>query len=252
MFLAQNLILLGVFFTIPLYLQVVQGFDAFETGLRMLPVSIAMLLLASAGPRFATRWAPRTIVRAGLALLAIAVVLLLGTIDPEIDDAAFAVAMTVFGAGLGLIASQLGNVVQSSVGERDRSEAGGLQFTAQQLGAALGTALIGAVLISGLINSFSTNVADHPEISADVSRQVGVRLEGQVSFVSADQVRTAAAEAGLDDASTDAVVSSYEDAQLRALKTALLVAGFVVLGSFAGTRNLPSEPLGQQSAAVVS
>jgi EmrB/QacA subfamily drug resistance transporter len=130
MFTAQNLILLGVFFTIPLYLQVVQGFDAFETGVRMLPVSIAMLLLASLGPRLASRWPPRAIVRGGLALLAIAVVFLLATIDPEIDDTAFAVAMTAFGAGLGLIASQLGNVVQSSVGERDRSEAGGLQFTA--------------------------------------------------------------------------------------------------------------------------
>jgi predicted MFS family arabinose efflux permease len=172
---AQNLILLGVFFTIPLYLQVVQGFDAFETGVRMLPVSIAMLVLASAGPRFANRSAPRAIVRAGLTLLAIAVVLLLGTIDPEIDDSAFAFAMTVFGAGLGLIASQLGNVVQSSVGERDRSEAGGLQFTAQQLGASLGTAVIGAVLITGLITSFSSKVADDPQISDEVSQQVGIR-----------------------------------------------------------------------------
>jgi Na+/melibiose symporter-like transporter len=248
MFTAQNLILLGVFFTIPLYLQVVQGFDAFETGVRMLPVSIAMLLLASLGPRFASRWSPRAIVRAGLVLLAVAVVFLLGTIDPEIDDTAFAVAMTAFGAGLGLIASQLGNVVQSSVGERDRSEAGGLQFTAQQLGAALGTAVIGAVLITGLINAFSTNVADDPAISDEVSQEVGIRLQGSVSFVSADDVRAAATEEGLHDATIQAVVSSYEDAQLRALKTALLVAGFIVLGAFAGTRHLPTKPPAQQAA----
>ena len=43
MLLSQNLILLGLFFAIPLYLQVVQGFDAFQTGLRLLPVSITML-----------------------------------------------------------------------------------------------------------------------------------------------------------------------------------------------------------------
>jgi EmrB/QacA subfamily drug resistance transporter len=243
MFLAQNLILMGVFFTIPLYLQVVQGFDAFETGLRMLPVSVAMLLTAVVGARLATRIAPRTIVRAGLTLLLVSVILLLSTIDPEIDSFWFGMAMAVLGTGLGLIASQLGNVVQSAVGDRDRSEAGGLQFTAQQLGAALGTALIGAVLISGLITGFTTNVSDNPQISGEVSQEVGVRVEGQVSFVSADQVRVAADEAGLDAPEADAVVVAYEDAQLRALKTALLVAGFIVVAAFAGTRKLPDRIL---------
>ena len=162
MFCAQNLILMGIFFTIPLYLQVVQGFDAFETGLRMLPVSIAMLITAGVGARLSARWAPRAIVRAGLAFVLVAVIMLLSTIDPQIDDTSFAVAMAVLGVGFGLIASQLGNVVQSEVGDRDRSEAGGLQYTSQQLGAALGTALIGAVLITGLINSFGENVADQP------------------------------------------------------------------------------------------
>ena len=73
MFLAQNLILMGIFFCVPLYLQIVQGFDALETGVRMLPVSITMLITADAGSALASRWAPRTIVRAGLALLLVAV-----------------------------------------------------------------------------------------------------------------------------------------------------------------------------------
>ena len=241
MFCAQNLILMGIFFTIPLYLQVVQGFDAFETGLRMLPVSIAMLITAGVGARLSARWAPRAIVRAGLAFVLVAVIMLLSTIDPQIDDTSFAVAMAVLGVGFGLIASQLGNVVQSEVGDRDRSEAGGLQYTSQQLGAALGTALIGAVLITGLINAFGDNVATNPEVSAEVSQEVGVRLEGQVSFVSADEVEAAAVEEGLDDSEVEAVVDDYSEAQLRALKTALLFAGFITLGSFAGTRNLPRE-----------
>ena len=58
--------------------------------------------------------------------------------------------MGVLGAGIGLVISQLGNVVQSSVGDDDRSEAGGLQNTAQQLGSSMGTALLGAIVITGL------------------------------------------------------------------------------------------------------
>ena len=124
----------------------------------------------------------------------------------------------------------------------DRSEAGGLQFTAQQFGAAVGTALIGAVLITGLITAFSSKISSDSRISADVNQQVGVRLEGQVSFVSTDQVRSAAEEAGIEPATTDALVSNYADAQLKALKTALLAAGFIVLASFFTTGSLPSRP----------
>ena len=73
--------------------------------------------------------------------------------------------MGVLGVGMGLIVSQLGNVVQSAVGDTDRSEAGGLQNTAQQLGSSLGTALLGAIVISGLIARFSDNIAADPRIS---------------------------------------------------------------------------------------
>jgi EmrB/QacA subfamily drug resistance transporter len=249
MFLAQNAILMGIFFTVPLYLQIVQGYDAFETGVRMLPVSITMLVTAMGASRFAGRWSARTIVRAGLAMLLLATILLIATIKPHINTAGFAISMAVIGIGMGLIASQLANAVQSAVTDSDRSEAGGLQYTAQQLGAALGTALIGAVLITGLITAFSSKVEDNPRISADVSQQVGVRLEGQVSFVDSDQVRAAATDAGLDPATTDAIVESYSDAQLRALKTALLAAGFIVLASFFFTGPLPSRPADETAAA---
>ncbi len=253
MFCAQNLILLGIFFTIPLYLQVVQGFDAFETGLRMLPVSIGMLLTGAIGGRVSSRIAPRRIVRTGLVVTLLAVVLLLGTIDPAIDDLAFGVAMSALGLGMGLVVSQLGNAVQSAVGESERSEAGGLQYTSQQFGAALGTALIGAVLISGLIGAFSDSVESDSSIGAEAKAEVGIRLEGDVSFVSAAQIETAAEDFGVTEEEATALVENYEDSQLRALKTALLAAGFIVLISLAGTRNLPREPLaddGAQAAAA--
>jgi MFS family permease len=250
MFVAQNAILLGIFFTVPLYLQVVQGYDAFKTGVQMLPVSIAMLVTAMGASRLASRWSARTIVRAGLVMLLVATAILIGTIDPKINTTSFAVAMAAIGIGMGLIVSQLGNVAQSAVTDADRREAGGLQFTAQQFGAALGTALIGAVLITGLISSFSSNISSDPRISADVNQQVGVRLQGQVSFVSTDQVRTAAEDAGIDPATTDALVSNYADAQLRALKTALLAAGFIVLASFFTTGALPSRPFDASPGAA--
>jgi EmrB/QacA subfamily drug resistance transporter len=240
-FLFQNLILMGVFFAIPLYLQVVQGFDAFQTGVRMLPVSVTLFVTALIGARLAGRYPARTIVRSGLALLLAACLLLLATIKPQIETVPFAIAMAVLGIGMGLIVSQLGNVVQSAVGDEDRSEAGGLQFTAQQLGASLGTALIGAIVISGLIAGFSGKVSEDPRISSEVKQQVGIKLEGNVSFVSIDQVQAAADDAGLDKQTADAITESYAEAQLTALKTGLLIAGLLVCAAFFATRGLPSE-----------
>jgi EmrB/QacA subfamily drug resistance transporter len=241
MLLAQNLILMGIFFTVPLFLQIVQGLDALETGVRMLPASVGLFLAALAGSALARRFPAKTLVRAGLAIVLVATGMLLGTIEPELDNGDFLAAMGVLGIGMGLIVSQLGNVVQSAVSDRDRSEAGGLQFTAQQLGSSLGTALLGAIVISGLLASFSAKVADHPEISRGVKSQVEVRLSSGGSFVSADEVERSADAAGVAPAEVDAIVSSYEDAQLNSLKIAFLVAGFLVIASFWATRRLPTE-----------
>ena len=115
MLLAQNLILMGVFFTVPLYLQVVQGLDALETGVRMLPASVGLFIAALGGSALSSRFAPRPLVRVGLVVTFVSTLLLLGVIEPELDNASFLLAMGVLGIGMGLVISQLGNVAQSSV-----------------------------------------------------------------------------------------------------------------------------------------
>ena len=130
------------------------------------------------------------------------VLILLATIKPTLSDAGFAIGMGVLGVGMGLMISQLGNVIQSSVEESGRSEAGGLQFTGQQLGSALGVAFIGAIVLIGLTNTFISTVEHDSRISAEVSTQVGVAAgsDTQLRLVRPD--RDAAQEGGLDQATT--------------------------------------------------
>jgi EmrB/QacA subfamily drug resistance transporter len=243
MFLAQNLVLMGIFFTIPLFLQIVQGLDALETGIRMLPASVGLFVSAIVGSALASRFAPKPLVRAGLGLVFVSTLLLMGTIEPELDNASFLFAMGVLGVGMGLVVSQLGNVVQSAIGDEQRSEAGGLQNTAQQLGSSLGTALLGAIVITGLITAFTGNIAEDPQISSRVQQQVEVQLSAGGSFVPSDEVREAAEDERLSPRATDALVSGYEDAQLEALKLAFLVGALLVLASLWSTRRLPGERL---------
>jgi uncharacterized integral membrane protein len=143
---------------------------------------------------------------------------------------------------MGLLASQLGNVVQSSVDASGRGEAGGLQYTGQQLGSSLGVALIGAIVLAGLAHVFVTTVQSDQRIDADVSAQVGVAVESGLDFLSTDQVKSAVENAGLDRAATTAIVEDYSKAQLRSLKVGLLVAALLALLALMSTRHLPHEP----------
>lgn len=239
-FLAQNLVLMGVFFSIPLYLQLVVGLNALDTGIRMLPVSIAMFVTSLSGSALAARYSPRSIVRAGFTVLVVALALLIGAIQPALDGSSFAWAMAVLGIGMGLIASQLGNVVQSAVGPADRSEAGGLQWTAQQLGSSLGVAFVGAVVLTGLSATFVNQVGQDERIADEVAQEVSVRVSGSVDFVATDLVGRAAQDAGLDAGTTEALVDDYASSQLLALKAGLLAALALAGGALLFTRHLPS------------
>ena len=156
----------GTFFVLPLYLQIVEGKDPLQTGLHILPLSIAVFFVSLGGARLSNRVAPRRLIRIGMLTIVVGIVFLQATIEPGLELIEFDLAMAVIGAGMGLMASQIANVNLSSVGERDTSEVGGLQGTAQNLGTALGTALIGSILLTSLLGSFDNKVEANPAIPA--------------------------------------------------------------------------------------
>ena len=240
-FLSQNLILLGIFFTLPLYLQIVLGYDALETGIRMLPISITMFVTSASGPALTSRFGARRIVQAGFVLLVVAAFAMLGTIEPELDNVPFSIALAILGVGMGLIASQLGNVVQSSVSDDERGEAGGLQYTAQQLGSSMGTALIGAIVISALLFAFVDNVSSNERISGELSEAIEVSVSAGGNFVAADEVEAVLVDAGVPEDETAEVVDDYRESQLQSLKIGLLVVAFLAVLSLRFTVNLPGR-----------
>lgn len=248
--LAQNLILLGLFFTIPLYLQVVQGLDAFRTGLRLLPVSVTMLITAMAAPllnRYAT---PRQVVRLGFGVLVVATLWLITTIRPELNDASFTCAMAVLGIGMGLLAAQLGNIAQSSVGDADRGEVGGLQYTAQNLGSSLGTAFIGSILIGALTATSRAGLAANAAVSEGVKQRIAITIEDGVNFVPVNQLAAVLQRVHVPPAEAAAILDTYTNAQLQGLKTALLAAAAIALVSLFLTRELPATRLAAKPGAA--
>ena len=249
MLVAAFLIMAGSFFVLPLYLQLVLEKDALETGIAILPISVTMIVAAIAGGRIATRVSPRTIVRSGLVLLAVSLIGLLASINPDLTSPLFSVSLGVFGAGIGLVISQLGNVVMSSVGAERSSEVGGLQGAAQSLGNSLGTAMIGAILLAGLTSGFHDRILADERVPPDVAEAIVDGSEQGVQMVSRETAEETAEGAGLPDEEVDAVVDSYEDAQIDALKAALLGAALFALVALWFAGDLPRRPLEPASAA---
>jgi MFS family permease len=241
--LGQQLVLMGAFFVIPVYLQVVLGLDAFETGKRLLPLSAAMLVFALLGPRLAARRSPRTVAQLGLVGVCVGAIVMLATLDATLNDTGFKIALVLIGAGAGLLASQLGNVIMSSVAPTQSSEGGGLQGTAQNLGASLGTAIIGAVLLASLATGFSQRIVDNPAIPVAARQTIAANSEQGIDIVPVGAVEAAAVEGGLTSGQAAAVASDYGDAQLEALRLALGAVAAAALLSLWFTRGLPRKSL---------
>jgi Na+/melibiose symporter-like transporter len=239
--LMQQLVLLGLFFVLPVYLQVVLGLNAFDTGKKLLPMSIALFVAAMLGPRLAAGWAPKRVAQAGLAVFVVGSVLLLGTIDVELNNAQFAIALVFFGVGAGLLLSQLGNVIMSSVDPSKTNEAGGLQGTFQNLGASLGTALIGAVLIAALTTGFISRVEKNPALPQSVRDQATKAAGNGLEVVPVDDVEKAAVKKGVPQNQAKAIADDYGDAELQGLRRAIGAVGVFALLAFWFTRNLPGR-----------
>jgi hypothetical protein len=186
--------------------------------------------------------APRAIVRIGLVAMVVASLVMVNTIDLTLNEAGFKLSLALFGLGAGLMMSQLGNVIMSSAPPEKTNEAGGLQGTAQNLGASLGTALIGSVLLAGLLTGFNSRVMANPAYSQATKTKISSATEQGIEIVTTDQVHAAALDAGLSTSEADALTSDYGDAELEALKKAMLAVSLLALLSLVFTRRLPSMP----------
>jgi MFS family permease len=250
MFFAQFMIQAGVFFAVPLFLSIVLGLDALQTGIRLVPLSIALLVAAVGVPKIWPRANPQRVVRLGLLLMIIGIGFLVAGMDPDADAAVLTIPMLLMGLGLGALASQLGAVTVSAVSDRETAEVGGLQNTATNLGASLGTALIGSVLIATLSSAALTGIADSPVVQDSVKAQISTELVGGVPFISDEQLTTALENAGVTQADTDALVAINAAARLEALQVAFALAGLVAIGALFLTSRIPTVPPGAATSGA--
>ncbi len=248
-FFFQFLLQAGLFFVIPLFLSVALGLSAVATGVRLLPLSLALLFSAALVPRLFRGASPRAIVRVGFAMVFLGLLVLILALDQGSGPEVVTVPLILVGLGIGALASQLGAVTVSAVPDEKSSEVGGLQYTVTNLGASLGTALAGAVLISVLTTTFLAGVSDNPAVPQEMSSKAQVELSAGVPFVSDDQLHSALESAGVPPSTAQAITDENAASRINGLRAALSVLALLSLIALAMTRRLPVRPVGVDEMA---
>jgi MFS family permease len=249
MFFFQYFIQSGVFFVVPLFLSVSLGLSAIDTGVRLLPLSVTLLLAAAGIPRFRPNANPRRVVRLALVAMFAGTVVLLAGIDEDATAEIIAVPLLLLGLGIGALASQLGSVTVSAVPDELSPEVGGLQNTATNIGASLGTALAGSILIASLTATLVAGIEQNPAVPADVRQKAEVELSGGVPFLSDADLESALTKAGVTGPTASAIVDENAKARLRALRAALAVIAIVAAAALFFTGTIPTQQPGSAARA---
>jgi MFS family permease len=237
----------GLFFIVPLFLSVALGLTAIATGIQLLPISITLLAFAIGVPRFLPHASPRRVSRFGLIAMVVGILVLIGGLELGAGAEIVTLPLAIIGMGIGALASQLGAVTVSSLPDSRSAEVGGVQNTMTNLGASIGTALAGSVLIAALTASFLTGIAEDPRVPQEVVDQATVQLAPGIPFVSDAQLQEALDGAGVEPAVAQAIVDENAAARIDALRAALAVLALLTLVALLFSGGIPERAIGAGS-----
>jgi EmrB/QacA subfamily drug resistance transporter len=244
MFFFQYLVQMGVFFVVPLYLSVALGLSALSTGVRILPLSLTLLGAAILIPRLFPDISPRRVVRWGILALLAGALTLTAALDADAGPEIVTLPLLLIGLGMGALASQLGSVTVSAVPDEKSAEVGGVQNAVTNLGASIGTALAGSVLIAVLTSSFLSGIERNPAVPPEVKSKASSSLESAVPFLSDTQLETALNQAGANPEVKRAALDANSAARLDGLRAALAVLALAALIALFFTARIPTTQPG--------
>ncbi|MGN6695118.1 MAG: MFS transporter, partial [Aquihabitans sp.] len=132
----------------------------------------------------------------------------------------------------------------SAVPDEDSPEVGGLQNTGTNLGASLGTALAGSVMIGVLTATLIGGISSNDAVPKSVQEQASTELAAGVPFVSDAQLEDALDAAGVQGDAADAIVDENSTARLEALDVSLAVLALLAVIALFATGRIPDRPIG--------
>jgi MFS family permease len=218
----QQLALGGLLITLPIYLQLVLGYNALEAGLSLAPLSLTMFAVALLAGRRAGKWRPSSIIRAGFGTLAVALLLLIPLVPSASSGWYLAAPLVLAGAGLGMLVSQLNNYTLAPISEERVGEAAGVNSSTGSFGLSFGLAFAGAVMLATLSIAFTDKSESSTVLPPAEKQQVADVLEDDAQVMSDAQLEQLLV--GQPEEIQDEILGINSDARHLALQVALLVS----------------------------
>jgi len=197
----------GLLFALPLFLQGVLGYTAFETGLVFLSLAMGAFVAAPLAAQLARRYGPRRAVTLGMVLEAIGILITTLLISTTVSGLMLVLPLFVYGVGVGLATAQLTSIVLSDVPPERSGLASGANSTMRQVGSALGIAILGTVLFTSLASGVRTNLDGVPGLPPAVADGIATAMEqsaGQALVAIRDRPEAAAVVPPIESAFVDA------------------------------------------------
>ncbi len=229
--LLQQIALGGLMIVLPLYLQMVFEYSAMGAGLTIAPLSLSMFAIALAAGKRSGRRRPASIIRAGFALVAIGMVVLIPIVPRATNGWYLVVPLIIAGCGLGLLVSQLNNYTLSPIDDEHVSEAAGVNSAGGSFGLSFGLAFAGTILLAFLSFSFTHQANDSSVLSNGQKSEVSHTLEHDAEFISNSKLQEQISHNS--PAVQEEILSINTKAQHHSLQLALLIPLISALLGFA-------------------
>ena len=223
-------------FTVPLYIQIVQGRSAFSTSIAMMPFNLTVFFTALLVVRLYGRLTPRRIGVSAFCLVTVALLWLSLVVTNNWETVPTIVGLIAFGIGQGALVTLVFNVLVTSAPKHLAGDVGSIRGTTQNLASAVGTALAGAMLVTILGISVGQAVTENVELPDSLVAQVDL---DNVNFISNDQLREVLESTDATDAQIDEAVAINTDARLSTLKMGLLILAAVSALAIVPASRLP-------------
>ncbi len=138
----------------------------------------------------------------------------------------------------------------SAVPDELSPEVGGLQNTATNIGASLGTALAGSVLIASLTATLVAGIQQNPAVPPEVRQQAELELSSGVPFLSDADAESALEQAGVSQETAAAILAENASARLRALRVALAIIAVVAAAALLFSGGIPTRQSRSEDAGA--
>lgn len=217
-------------FTVPLYIQIVQGRSPIATAVAMMPFNLTVFFTAMLVVRLYTRLTPRQIGTYGFILCTLGLLWLAFVVRNDWSAIPVLFGLVVFGIGQGALVTLLFNVLVTASPKELAGDVGSLRGTTQNLAAAVGTAVAGALAVGLLTTIMLGNIAAAPKLTPELQAQVDL---DNINFISNDRLQTVLANTTASPEQVAEAVRVNTESRLFALKIALLIlAGLAMLAIF--------------------